>query len=224
MVDLRVKTPARFFFAGPSQCGKTYRVFRFLEWADYMFDKPKIADRVFYFYNVWTEEFERNRHLVYEWINMCPTAKMMEEKANLFKESDGCIMIIDDFGTEMTKDIVPFFTRSSHHFKVTGFLLNQNLFPRSNFSKDITLNITHTLIFNNPKENLQIDCFCRQMKPRGWKQIANTYRKATKGNSRSYVWFDHAQETPEYLRIKSNMVPDEWPPVVWIDEENEENK
>ena len=47
--DIKVKTPARFFLAGPSMSGKTHRLFRFLEWADVIFDKPAIANHIIYF-------------------------------------------------------------------------------------------------------------------------------------------------------------------------------
>ena len=63
MFDLRVKTPSRILVVGPSQSGKTHRVFQFLKYRDSIFDKPECADpeHVYCFYKIWTDVFGKKQ-------------------------------------------------------------------------------------------------------------------------------------------------------------------
>ena len=124
MFDLRVKTPARIIVVGPSQSGKTYRVFEFLKYKDFLFDKPECADpeRVYCFYKIWTDVFEQNKDLVKNWVNKFPSSSDLEEIGLLFKDKGGCTIIIDDFEEKLNSGIADFFKNLSHHLKITKFI------------------------------------------------------------------------------------------------------
>lgn len=219
MFDFKLTTPCRITFAGPSMSGKTYRVFKILEYAEIMLDKPEHAKNVFFFYNKWTKEYDKNKHLVTEWINQCPTTELIEEKAYPFKDGEGCIIVIDDFGSELTKDIVKFFTVSSHHMHVSGFLLTQNLFPGEKYARSCALNTSHTLIFNGKRDRSQINTFGRQIG--NSKALRQAFEKATRNNPYSYLWVNHAIDTNKVFTLGSHICVDEWPPVYYLENEEE---
>lgn len=218
MFDFKIVTPCRITFAGPSQSGKTYRVFKILEYAEFMLDKPEHAQNVIFFYNKWSKLYENNDHLVSEWIDKCPTTEMIEEKAAPFKDQGGCIVVIDDFGSELTNDIVKFFTVTSHHMNVSGFLITQNLFPDEKYARSCALNTSHTLIFNNKRDRNQVATFGRQTGNSA--VLKQAYEKATKNIPFSYLWVNHAIETDHKFTLGSRICIDEWPPVYYL--ENEE--
>ena len=129
-------------------------------------------------------------------------------------------MVIDDFGEHIQKDIVDLFTNLSHHLLITSFLVCQNIFPQARFMKNITLNTTHTLIFFGPRDGQQIRCLARQIDPLNWRYIVDAYEKAI-SVKRTYLWFDQDQDTPNLIRLRSNFLPDEWPPIVWLPKKKE---
>lgn len=217
MIDLRVKNPCTFLFTGPTKAGKTYRLFKFLEYANLIFDNPVCAEHVFYYYKIWTDIYDENKHLVSEWINECPTANMIKEKAEFYKAKGGCVVIIDDFGSELKRDIIPFFTVLSHNLKITGFLLTQNLFPDEKYAREVSRNVTHVLIFQNYRDKEQFIRFARQFAPGAGKSkyLLSVYETLLENYPYSYLWFDVDQTTSNFCRVKSNILPDEWPPILW---------
>lgn len=215
MCDLKVKNPCTFLFTGPTKSGKTYRLLKFLEQADYIFEKPECAQHVIYYYNVWTDIFNDFDPFVHEWVNECPNAEMIKEKAELYKDKGGCIVIIDDFGCQLKKDIIPFFTVHSHHLNITGFLLTQNLFPDEKYAREVSRNVSHILIFQNHRDKEQFRRFANQFAPGKSKYLLQIYETLLNKFPYSYLWFDLEQETPKIARVKSNVLLDEWPPILW---------
>ena len=217
-MEFQFQTPARVFIAGPSGCGKTTRLFQILEWNSLLFDNKEHFDNIFYFYNTWNKDFDKYGHLVTEFINEYPSIPLIEEKCNSFKEKNGSVVVIDDFGSQLKGDIVEFFTVKSHHLNISVFFLHQNLFPRQSFARDITLNTTDTIIFKNPRDPSQIRHFATQFKPGKSGCLVEAYNKATT-EPYSYLWINQRQAACNNLRVLTNVTPDEWPPYCFIDNE-----
>lgn len=217
-MDIRVRNPCSFIFSGPTKAGKTHRVFRFLEFAKLIFKKPECAKHVIYFYNVWTDEFEKHKHLVHDWIQESPTLEVIVDKCEPFKDKGGSIVIVDDYGSDIAKELKQVFTVHSHHLNINIFLLVQNLFPNDNFYRELSRNATHTLVFPNNRDKKQLQCFASQVFPGGSSQILDICTQMEEENPYGYIWFDFDQKTVKYLRIKANMLPDEWPARCWVKE------
>jgi hypothetical protein len=209
--DLRLDTPCRAFFAGPSDCGKTYRLFQILRYAHLMFKEPEHFRHIIVFYNVWTKEYSNNIDLVDLWINHPPTEDDIVKYSAPFKEKFGCVMIIDDFGARLSQDIVDFFTVKSHNLNISAFLINQNLFPRKSFARDITLSTTDTLIFSNPRDPSSISHFGKQFKPGNVPYVRSSYNNSCE-EPFAYLWINQRPNRIEgTTRVINNRVIDEWP-------------
>ena len=69
-------------------------------------------------------------------------------------------------------------------------------------ARDISLNCTNLIIFNNPRDKVQIRYLGQQMFPKktqGFMEIVNDVFKQPHG----YLFFDFKQSTPENMRIQT---------------------
>lgn len=217
MFDARFKSPSSWLIAGPSSSGKTTFVFHLLEHFSKLFESPERVQNVLYFYKTWQQAFSqpKNSSLVSEFIEGLPTVEMVVDKTISFQKQGGSIIIIDDFMQETSPAISLIFTALSHHRNLVVFFLSQNIFFRSSIYRDISLNATYIIVFKNPRDSQQIGTLARQISPGNSKFIVDSYKEAT-NKPFSYLLFDNHQTTPNLLRIRSNILPSEWPVKVWI--------
>ena len=68
------------------------------------------------------------------------------------------LIVFDDQMIDASKDkrIVNLFTRGSHHRNLSVIYIVQNLFHQGKGSRNITLNGHYLMLFNNPRDKLQI--------------------------------------------------------------------
>lgn len=165
MFDARIKSPARIILAGPSECGKTYRAMKILEDRFVLFDKPEHCEFVYYFYNLPSPTFDEFKEHVTEFINECPTKTSILEKCAPHKDAHGCIIVIDDFGSSITKDLVFLTQVASHQYNISVLLLVQNLFPKEPLFREVSLNSKYLLAFSNPRDPSQFMAFAKQFMP-----------------------------------------------------------
>ncbi len=57
-------TPLRMLMIAPTGMGKTFRLFKIIEFAREMFDNPKQFETVIYYYNTWSPTFDPYKHMV----------------------------------------------------------------------------------------------------------------------------------------------------------------
>jgi hypothetical protein len=121
------------------------------------------------------------------------------------------LIIIDDNMHNVANDIVisDLFTKISHHKNITVILLVQNLFPKSKYMRDISSNATYIILMSNPRETLQVKTLSRQIDGSNSNFIFNCYKEATKEKPFSYLFLDFDQNTPDELRVRTNIFPDE---------------
>lgn len=204
--DIRFAQPCTALLAGSSQCGKTTLILDILNRADEFFQEPRCKNNVIYFYQEFQDKFQDclERGLVKEFVNEAPTLDKIKELTLPFKDSGGSIVIIDDFGNTLGKDIATIFTVLSHHTNTNVFLLVQNLFNKNAGFRDISLNSTYIISFKNPRDRSQIRHFAQQFSPAnpGW--ITQAFQDATTAPY-SHVLFDTHQATDDVLRVRSNI-------------------
>jgi hypothetical protein len=213
MFDLRFKNPSAFLLAGASQSGKTTFVLKMLKVVDLVFENPQCKNNIIYFYNQWQPSFdiykEENEDIVKEWINKLPSTEDIAEKTLGFAET-GSIIIIDDFAQQLNKDTVEIFTRQCHHTNSVLILLAQNIFCKNPVFREISLNATYVLLFKNPRDASQISKFAQQISPGDSKWVIDAFEDATE-SPHSYMLFDCNHYTPKNMRVRSNVLPHEFP-------------
>jgi predicted kinase len=209
--DVSFKNPSSFILAGASQSGKTTFTLNILRNIDVMFEKPSCKENIIYFYNQWQDGFEsfKNENIVKEWIEKLPSTDDIIEKTLAHKES-GSVIIIDDFAQQLNRDTIDIFTKLCHHTNSVIILLTQNLFSKNPVFREISLNATYIVLFKNPRDASQIITYARQFAPGRSKYIVDAFREATR-KPYSYMLFDLHQSTPDSIRVRSNVLPHEFP-------------
>lgn len=220
MFDARLKNPSTFIVSGPSQSGKTSLVVDILKNGSTLFEDPRCLQQVYYFYKQWQPKYDEMQRsgLNVEFIQRLPNVAQIRDYATVLASSGGCVMILDDFMQEVSKDISVLFSALSHHLKITTFLLTQNLFYRNPVFRDISLNATYIILFKNPRDASQISTFARQYRPGKNNFITQIYKHVTK-DPHTYVLFDNHQATPDIIRIRTNLLARNKPLTVWTEDE-----
>ena len=209
------ETPLRMLLVAPSGSGKTYRLFKIIENARYMFDNPIQFETVIYYYSTWTTTFTMYEHLVTEWVNKLPSEEEFIQKMNRYKDKGGCVMIFDDFMTEMTQDIVNIYTKYSRNKNTSVITLWQDLFPKgkkrvSEICRTLSLSATDILIFKNVRDKTQFRFFARQFMPDCFRELTRSFNRVTNEPYR-YMWFNMRTNVDNKFRVLSNVCYDEWP-------------
>ena len=217
MYDLRVKHPATWLIAGASGSGKTTLAIKILHARRELFTNYDCQNVVF-FYNVWQPLYDdlTQEGIVDKWMNKCPSSEDLRLLADPFKDRGGTICIIDDFLNELNTEIVRLFQVDSHHSGCTIILLTQSIFPNVRCFRDLSLNCKIVTVLKNPRENQQFRNLARQISPANYKYIIDAYAECTK-LPHSYICLDLQQQTPDFLRVRSNITPDEFPMRVWME-------
>lgn len=124
------------------------------------------------------------------------------------------LVIYDDLMNDINDEIADVFTKKSHHQNLTAVFLTQNLFQKAKQSRVVSLNAKYLGLFKAPRDKAQIMHLARSMYPGSSKYMIDAYTKAT-AEPHQYLWVDLRQETPENMRLRSKIFPDETTEV-WV--------
>ena len=214
--DLRIVKGSTSVLYGPTASGKTYRVANILREKDKIIKEGSSIKNVVFCYSAWQPIYDqlKKERVVTRWINYMPSTAQFVELVQAYKDAGGSIVCIDDFMTEISKDLVEIVCVKARHYNATVFMLFQSLFPSNPLARQISLNAKYLYIHKNPRENAQISYIARQISPANYKWIVYAYYDAT-NMPYGYLLIDLTQETPEHLRFRSNILPHEFPMVVY---------
>lgn len=200
--DVRFKLPVSFFIAGASGSGKSYFVKKLVENRDTLFDQP--FEKVIWSYNHHQDMFND------------PSLKDVHFVQGLslddFTTDEGHRLLIVDDQMELLADCKEFtrlFTQN-RHIKVTTVFLTQNLFFNSPVYRCISLNANIFVVMRQTRDKKQVHTLVHQMFCDNPKFAKEAIYKATK-DPYSYALLDTRQSTPEELRIRGKIFPEDWP-------------
>jgi len=127
-----------------------------------------------------------------------------------------CLRILDDLLKEVyLKDACDLFTKGSHHRNISFILITQNLFHQGRFCRDISLNAKYLVALKNVRDKSQFQYLARQVHPEDSDSLYNWYLEATE-RLHGYLILDFAQDTDDGLRYRTNVFPDEYPPIIYM--------
>lgn len=217
MFDLRFEAPSTWLISGPSQSGKTQLALNIITNASNVFKEPRIAENCIFYYKKWQSAYDNFKtKSTVAFINKLPSSQDVSTRCSPFAKTGGSLIVIDDFMQDITADISEIFTVLSHHLNLTVLLLTQNLFPRSKYARDISLNSTYIVVFKNPRDVSQITNLAKQLAPGSSRNILFAFKEATL-NPYTYLLFDNHQKTPDNLRIRSDVLSTNGPVKIWVD-------
>jgi len=200
-MDLKWKHPFSAIIAGPSGSGKTVFVTRFLNNIDVMCDVK--------FKNIFWHHatgLPPPHNLSMDRIQFRSGLPDMGE----FDGDAPNLIVIDDMMRESDGNVVDLFTKGSHHRNLSVFFITQNLFHQGRGQRDISLNAHYIVCFKNPRDRAQISHLARQVYPTDPRFIEESFTDATH-TPHGYLLLDLKQSTPDDLRIRTCVFPDDYP-------------
>ena len=162
-----------------------------------------VPTKVIYCYGEYQKEFDELYDV--EFVEGFP-----EDLKQLTQGHEQTLLILDDLMSECSKDqrVSDLFTRGSHHNGISVFYLTQNLFPPGKLSRTISLNSHYIIVFKNPRDSLGIATLSKQMFPGRSQYLRDSFHDATK-KPFSYLLIDCHPQTPENIRLRTNILPGE---------------
>ena len=191
--------PFTMVIAGPTASGKTVLIEKFVSNINVMmYPKP---EEIVMCYSIWQPAYDRLK------------AKKVVFYQGLPPELEGDVqiprlIIIDDLMSETDSTVLDLFTKGSHHRNISVIQIVQNLFGKNTHQRTISLNCHYIALFKNPRDKAQIVHLGRQMYPGQTNFVVDAFKKATAA-AWGYLLFDFKQQTPENLRLRTNIFPNE---------------
>ena len=157
--------------------------------------------KIFWFYGEWQEAYSQSELEHVHFIEGLP-------KDNLLDPSNNDLVIIDDLLAETDACVTKLFTKVSHHRNCSVIFITQNLFDKNKEIRTINLNSHYLVLFKSPRDVMQIQHLARQMYPGQSVFMREAFTDATQ-KPYSYLPVDLKPDTPEELRLRTNIFPGE---------------
>ena len=197
--DLLLKHPFTCIVAGPTMCGKSFFVQRLISHAKELIHPP--PQKIIWCYGGgWQDSFANFPNVEFVSGLQFPQSTTASKLPTL--------LIIDDFMCETNENVTKIFTKGCHHQNMSVVYIVQNLFHKGKEQRTISLNSNYLIMFKNPRDQSQITHLAKQVSPGNTKGVHEAFKDATR-NPFGYLFFDFKATTPDELRLRTNIFPNE---------------
>ena len=204
-MDVTWKHPFTCVVCGPSGSGKTVFVERLLANRCEMIDP--VPDKIVWSYGVRQPALESRWKGVVEFVGGLPDVEYLPHNA---------LVVIDDQMAETDVTISNLFTKGSHHNNQSVVYIVQNVFGKNPYMRTISLNSHYLVLFKNPRDASQATHLGKQMYPKRLRYFQEAYKDAT-SRAHGYLLCDLGQETPDNVRLRTGIFPDDPEHVVYVE-------
>lgn len=208
--DPRFQLPFTALLVGTSGSGKSFFVKRLLENMKHTFSR--CPDQIIWCYSSFQPMYDELAKTVkVKFFEGLPES-LTEE--SIFPSNQHTLLVIDDCMDSGSNhdEIMKAFTMYRHHRKLSVMFLLQNLFHQGKHSRTISLNSNYFVLFKSPRDKMQIRILSQQMFPGQREYFLQSFNDATK-DPYSYLIVDMRPECPEHLRLRTGLLPNQWPAV-----------
>lgn len=205
IMSLMWKHPFSAIVAGPSGSGKSHFVSHFIKYIKDMCDTTFSSINWHYGAGGGVGNTSESK------VNYIEGLPNLED----YDGKEPILVIIDDMMREANNTVVDLFTKGCHHRNLSVFFITQNIFHQGRGQRDISLNAHYLVCFKNPRDRVQIKCLARQIYPENPRFIEEAYNDAT-SKPHAYLLIDLKQATPDDMRIRSNIFPDDAKNFVYV--------
>ena len=195
------QSPATISISGSTGSGKTSWLFILIEYKDQMFvDSPK---KILYCFGAWQPMFERFDGKI-EFHEGLPSDMLINE----FADGHHHLFIIDDLIelAVQSSQVQNLFTKNSHHKNLTVIYINQNMFCKGKYARNLSINTQYMILFRSPRDVLQISALGAQVGLR--KALVEAYLDCTNTNF-GYLVLDLSPNPTNKYKLKTNIFPGE---------------
>ena len=196
-------SPRTDIISGPTGSGKSTFIFRIIENVSVMF-KEKVY-KIYYFYTVWQNLFERFQNKNVSFIKGLPNEDIIEK----ITDANHNLLILDYMQMTALNSsfIANLFSRESHHKNLSVFLILQNFFHQGKYGRDISLNSHYLILFRNKRDKNIIKILSTQIGL--GKELENVYLDAT-NEAYGYIMIDLTPSGDSTYMLRSHIFPDEY--------------
>lgn len=208
-MDIRFELGNSLMICGPSKSGKTSWVLKLIECRSLLF-KDEI-NKLYWYYTIWQPAYEKLRTLGVILKNDISEDGLED---NIEPQS---MIVLDDLvkETENSCAVTALFTRLVHHKNLFLIYITQNFYHQSREARMRHLNSHYIVFFKNPRDKTQLSILARQMFPgRSVREFVIMFEEVTK-RAHGYLLIDLRQDTSAEVRLRTNIFPDEYPPLVY---------
>ena len=195
-MDCRFPHPFTACISGPSSCGKTFFLTRFINSITEMVHP--IPEEIIYCYSEYQPLFD----------SLKERGVIFHEDVDSWTTGKRRLVILDDLMSEADERVTRIFTKISHHRSMSVIQVVQNIFGKNKEQRTISLNSHYIVIFKNPRDKSQIINLGKQIFPGQNEFVREAFKSAT-DKPNSYILFDLRQETCDQLRVRTNIFPGE---------------
>ncbi|KAF4529784.1 hypothetical protein B566_EDAN018052 [Ephemera danica] len=177
--------PFTSIIAGPTGCGKSVFVSKFLKHIKEMIDVD-IREII------WCYGESQPLHAELQEMVSIPIKfnEGLPDLNDIAPDTQARLLIIDDLMRESNGSVVDIFSKGSHHRNISIIFITQNIFYQGKGSRDMSLNAHYSVYPENPKF------------------IHDSFLDAT-SSAHSYLLFDMKQSTPDAFRFRTAIFPGE---------------
>ena len=144
-----------------------------------------------------------------------PNLRLEQGLPTAFDAGKRNVVVSDDLMAETDGRVTDLFTKKSHHSNTSVIYLLQNLFPKHKESRTISLNARYMVVFNNPRDSSQVTHLAKHMNPACVKFVQEAFKAAT-SVPYGYLLVDLKQDTPEDMRMRTTILPDDTVQYVYV--------
>jgi adenylate kinase family enzyme len=196
---LPFKHPFTGVCSGPTGSGKSELMKKIIMHSDQLVHPP--PERIVWYYAEYQPKLNSELGEKVQFREGCPDLSE-------FKDDSRTLVVIDDLMSECGSEITKLFTKGSHHRNLSVWFLMQNFFHQAKEIRTITLNAHYIILFKNPRDKQQVKVLARQMYDTDSAVMERAFSEATE-RPHGYLLIDLKQDTPDHLRLRSNIIPGE---------------
>ena len=184
---------------GSTCCGKTHYIAKLIKYKDKVIF-PNVQ-RVIYSYKKYQPIFDT-----------MPNVEFVQGLNFQLDRSIPTLLVIDDQMGDCDPKITELFTVSAHHENCSIIFVSQVLFFQDKVYRTASQNAMYVILFRSPRCKSQIGHLARQMlSAKKAKELQLAFEDAT-SKPFSNMIIDLKPDTPDILRFKCNILPDEGEP------------
>jgi hypothetical protein len=216
---LKFEHPFTLIIAGPTSSGKTSFCLKFLQHLQSLCSETSFAGGIIWCYSENTAVHRQDLQNLHK--NVSYHDGVPEE----FGDAQGraSLIILDDLLNQVySQNVCDLFTKGSHHRNTSVILYTQNLFHQGRHCRDISLNAKYLVPLKNTRDKNQFTFFARQVYPEHSHSLYEAYLDATK-RPHGYIILVFGKNTNDLLRFRTNVLPDQYPPIIYANVGQETN-
>ena len=203
--DFRLRNGSSMLVSGPTQAGKSTFVHGLLAHAREIFGTP--PREIYVFDGQYKEDLTTKREV---------TNEGLPDTAGFENIEPYSVVVLDDLMEEAKnhRGVTALFTKLVHHMKLFVISITQNFYQQSKDVRTRRLNVQYNVMVKNPADVTQVNTLSRQMYPNFSKFLPEVYDHVTR-KPHGYLFIDLRQETPEQIRIRTNVLLSQFPMIVF---------